>query len=96
MENKSKIRINIFVDSNEEFQKFKENISGGLDGTLAIISNDKAQYELYAEEDTLYIYKSEKNEAGEFETMYRYNASEWINDTEDLEELARKLIKLFM
>jgi hypothetical protein len=59
-ENKAIIKIEIFVDSNEEFKKFKKDIKYGLDDTLAIISNNKIQYELYAEENTLSIYKSEK------------------------------------
>ena len=96
MESTPKITISIFVNSNDEFQKFKDNIYNGLDDTLAIIYNDEIKYELYAEDGNFNIYKSEKNENGEFETVYKYHAYEFIDNTEDLEELARKLIKLLL
>ena len=94
--NNPKIKIEIFVDSNEEFQKFKEDIFKGLDNTLAVISNDKTHYELYAEDGNLNIYKSEKNNDGDFETVYKYHALEFINDVEELEGFTAKLIKLFL
>jgi len=95
-DNKPKIKIKIFVDSNEKFQKFKKDIFKDLDDTLAIISNDKIQYELYAENGNLNIYKSEKNENGEFETIYKYHALEFMEDIEELEGFAQKLIKLIL
>ena len=95
-ESKSKINIEIFVDSNEDLNKFKTDIYNGLDYTLAIISNDKIKYELYAEYGILNMYKSEKNDDGEFETADKHHAYEYINDIENLEELAQKLIKLFL
>jgi len=95
-DNKSKISIEIFVDSNEEFLKFKKDIDDCLDATLAIISNNRIHYELCAECGSLNIYKSEKNEDGEFETVDKYNASEFLSEVEELEGFAAKLIKLFL
>jgi len=91
-----KINIEIFVDSNEDLHKFKTDIYKGLDDTLAIIFNDKTKYELYAEYGILNMYKSEKNDNGEFETTDKFHAYEYMDEMEDLETFVQKLIKLFL
>jgi hypothetical protein len=93
---KSKIKIELFVNSNEEFEEFKEDIYNGLDSTLAIISNDEKKYELYAEDCTLFKCTIEKNENGEFETTDIKNVFDFLDDVEELEGFTAKLIKLFL
>ena len=95
-DNKSKINIEIFVDSDDDFQNFKTDIYKGLDATLAIISNNKTKYELFAEYGILNMYKSERNNGGEFETTEKYHAYDYIYEVEDLETFVQKLIKLFI
>ena len=95
-ENTAQIKIEIFVKSNDEFQKFKDDIENGLDGTLAVISRGDIHYELYAENDELNLYKSVKNDDGEYETVDKMYASEYIDDVGDLETFVQKLIKLFL
>ena len=42
------------------------------------------------------MYKSEKNDDGEFETTEKYHAYEYMDEMEDLETFVQKLIKLFL
>ena len=67
-----------------------------MNGTLAVISRGDIHYELYAENDELNLYKSVKNDDGEYETVDKMYASEYIDDVGDLETFVQKLIKLFL
>ena len=90
------IKIQLFVDSDEGFIKFKKAIPDGFDETLAIISNEKYQYEFYATEQELLVYKDEKNDRGEFETVDRYSGFEYINGIDCLEDFIAKIFKIIL
>jgi len=95
-ENTAQIKIEIFVKSNEGFQNFKNAIKDGLDETLAIVSNNEIQYELSAEDNSLYMYESEINDDGEYITVDKNNVFDFLEDIEELEAFTGKLIKLFL
>ena len=96
MADTAKIKLELFVASNDEFQKFKNAIADGLDNTLAIMCHGDIHYELYAENGKLNLYTSEKNDDGDFETVDKTYASEYVDDVEDLEAFVQKLIRLFL
>jgi len=92
------IEVKLFVNSNQAFKEFKNYLKEvHLDDTLAIISNDEKQYEFFATESSLIVYKSERNEKGDFETVDEFFGSELINDdVETIEQFVSQITEYIL
>ena len=88
------IEISLFIDSNKQFENFKNGINDiDFEDRLAVITQNKISYKYYANNGKIYLYKSEIDENGDYNTIDKFLIDEL---PETLEDFFPKLLKLFL
>lgn len=91
------ITLQLFATSEEEYQAFKASMADeAFSETIAIISNEDVQHELFITEGRLTDYIAEKTEQGEFETTDETSVTDILEEAETLEDFVSRIFRLML
>ncbi len=67
-----------------------------LDGTLAIVKREEKGFEIEAENGRFVLYTTQRNEAGEYETVDKDDADFLMDEVTDFESFVNLVLRLVL